>query len=685
MRRFLWARLQIDAICLEKTDASIRRALKDLPDGLPDIFLRILNRCKALAPSQQDRVLKLLSASIRILLLNEFHDAMGVEPGDISLSPSNSINNLQDLLGCCGSLVYADEEHSTLHFIHHSVKQFLLGGVLDHNRPSMESHSRVVASNTKQTSRYQFTLQEANFEMGAIIVTYLNHDGLNTQVSTKTLPTFSTKQAPARILGFSLRNSRIARIVAEELLKGRKSDVDIHVGGVLAAERGLNKESPVRQFHFRCYAHDYWLHHTKTMTETHTKLWTLFKKLVCRSDVVRGTRLWKDTYLSYREAEGMGFICAIVNSHTAFLRAEMELTTDCTRLLKHSIKHLSSLEPGLSISRDLYIELLQFTVGRQPPTYDTKSMASKDENITSLAIDSAAIAAWKKALLHTSNSFSYKIEGCLRLIETRSRSPLMLTCCVQLISDLPIDPPIFKFELYDELFQKIVGVLRELRFSTSSHPFMKDLMSGVHLTEDLRFFLEKARSLVSPIDIAAGHSEPMVNDTRGCLIGVDLCNILVENLIPGHDIHWDILKDLISMCATSQCRPWLFARNCSNLCELILTSHSKCVDLLPFIMDMTYSPHVIVYQRLLSAATRIRNLNERAIAVSAVLFYRKLVANRESVTYCNSLVSDPQHWVIPVGDSYLCECHVPETYTRALMPLWIRADAVGLTNAQLGS
>ena len=65
---FLWVVMQIEALCQERTDESIREALANLPKDLPETFSRILSRSGILGPEYQKRTLKLIIAARRPLV-----------------------------------------------------------------------------------------------------------------------------------------------------------------------------------------------------------------------------------------------------------------------------------------------------------------------------------------------------------------------------------------------------------------------------------------------------------------------------------------------------------------------------------------------------------------------------------------------------------------------------------------
>ncbi|EWZ77527.1 hypothetical protein FOWG_18068 [Fusarium oxysporum f. sp. lycopersici MN25] len=125
---FLWVVLQINSLCLAKTDDSIRQALADLPRDLPGTFSRILEQSAALGKEDQRRTLELLTAACRPLTTDELLEALSVVPGDPDWNPSRMLNDVYAALACCGSLVMVDEETLSVKLIHHNVKQFLLSG-----------------------------------------------------------------------------------------------------------------------------------------------------------------------------------------------------------------------------------------------------------------------------------------------------------------------------------------------------------------------------------------------------------------------------------------------------------------------------------------------------------------------------------------------------------------------------
>lgn len=161
---------QIDSIRSQKTDETILAALENLPKHLPNTFNRMLRKLQnsdAADPQFCRKIFDVVAAAQRPLILDELHEAVSVKPGEISWDASKLVNDmLRSLSDSCSSLVVVDEEHLTVHFAHHSVKQHLLSEPTD---PDME--------------KYHINVQESDLHLGDIIVTYLNYKVFDWQLT----------------------------------------------------------------------------------------------------------------------------------------------------------------------------------------------------------------------------------------------------------------------------------------------------------------------------------------------------------------------------------------------------------------------------------------------------------------------------------------------------------------------
>lgn len=239
---FLWVALQIESLCTAKTDQAIRQALADLPKDLPTTFSRILRKSETFKDYQQ-RTLKLIVAARRPLTTNELREALSVTPGNIDWSPAQLINDIHSTLACCGGLIIVDEEDFAVRLVHHSVKQFLLGGL-------------------RGSSDGMFTLESALAIMGNTIVTYLSYGVFDTQLSTSVAPQVMAATAPQKIIQSSLGTSDRVQGVVLRLLKPRKQS-DYDIGPRLMDEGNRSNPRYKHQFSFLPYARLHCLYHIK--------------------------------------------------------------------------------------------------------------------------------------------------------------------------------------------------------------------------------------------------------------------------------------------------------------------------------------------------------------------------------------------------------------------------------------
>ncbi|MCJ1463915.1 hypothetical protein MMC07_002524 [Pseudocyphellaria aurata] len=270
---FLWVKFQIGSICSQKTDKAILAALEDLPKDLPDTFNRILRKLElsnSADPGFCKKIFGLMAAAQRPLTLEELREAVSVEPGETSWDTGSLINDmLQSLFVSCGSLLVVDEEHLTVHFAHHSVKQHFL------SEPVIDSDMK----------KYHIKMREADLYLGDVIVTYLNFGIFDQQLvkSKSAIPIPQVKNYPSAILGRSLPGSKIISKVAVKLLRNRpNSTLDVH--SQLRKAAGIVDRSEEQTdglaYSFLSYAREYWLFHTKRYKPTRVTVYPLWRLLV---------------------------------------------------------------------------------------------------------------------------------------------------------------------------------------------------------------------------------------------------------------------------------------------------------------------------------------------------------------------------------------------------------------------
>ncbi|PWY82524.1 ankyrin [Aspergillus eucalypticola CBS 122712] len=157
---FLWVALQIEALCLERTDADIRKAIANLPKDLSALYTMILERSSLSGTTYQSKILDLVATACRPLTTEEMKEALSVIPWKTFWDPARILNDIHSTLACCGGLLTVDEENWSIRMVHHSVRTFLN----DHRKNHRD-------------------LMPANQTMAETIATYLSYENFYKQFS----------------------------------------------------------------------------------------------------------------------------------------------------------------------------------------------------------------------------------------------------------------------------------------------------------------------------------------------------------------------------------------------------------------------------------------------------------------------------------------------------------------------
>jgi len=245
---FLWVALQIQSLCTLQTDHDIRDALSNLPQTLSETYARVLRQSKTLGYRYQRPLLELVTTAQRPLTTEELREALSVIPGNTTWDPEKHINSIYAALSCCGSVIAIDEEELTVRFVHHSVKQFLLGAFRD-------------------SEEVPITLESANLTMAHVIITYLNFDIFENQLTTRTQPTHLVLQSiSSSIIRSSFEARTQIKSVALKLLGSKKIEYDI--GNVLAeTSQPVEPNHLSREMYFLSYTKSFAIQHIMTIPE----------------------------------------------------------------------------------------------------------------------------------------------------------------------------------------------------------------------------------------------------------------------------------------------------------------------------------------------------------------------------------------------------------------------------------
>lgn len=353
LTRFLWVALQIECLCLEETDESIRQALEDLPEDLTATFYRILKRSRPKSQNSYQRaILGFLLASIRPMTLQELREALAVVPADPTWDPRKQINDIHHALSSCGSLVTVAEEEHTVHLVHQSVAQFLL--------------------ESKETADWNFTQLNTDLRLGEVCVTYLSYNVFGQNLSTSVVPKLSTAQSPKTVARNTLANAGLPQHLARVFMKSQlKSGADIRK---TLAETGRNRgqQHIPEAFEFLKYASQHWLLHTKHIGES-CVTFQLWKALLLSKFGVDGLT-WAPNELDPDQIQvddepnkfslPAPATWAIAHSHmpllSAELRARQGMKTVCS--INPSLRQWSRVGYKLAVDSAMCTRLLQISI-----------------------------------------------------------------------------------------------------------------------------------------------------------------------------------------------------------------------------------------------------------------------------------------------------------------------------------
>ena len=132
-RRFLFARLYMDALKTKSNLRALKKALRTLPDNFNDIYKEAMQRIQAQEPEERKRAYKILGMITRTrrpLSLKELQHALAVadlqdEEDATENDISDGIDQPKTILGSTSALVILEDEGSQVRLIHRSLEDYL--------------------------------------------------------------------------------------------------------------------------------------------------------------------------------------------------------------------------------------------------------------------------------------------------------------------------------------------------------------------------------------------------------------------------------------------------------------------------------------------------------------------------------------------------------------------------------
>lgn len=168
---------QLNDLCESSSDAMIRETLNNLPEGLGETYRRILVTISRspLRARLVKKVFNWATVAKRPLHVEEFKEAVAFGLDDKSWE-EDKIPHEDLMFESCRGLIIKDGEDGTVHFAHHSVRQYLTGGL-----------------STKVDSDFEVSIREAESLAGQMCLTYLSFSDFETQLTSAT-PTVTLEQ-----------------------------------------------------------------------------------------------------------------------------------------------------------------------------------------------------------------------------------------------------------------------------------------------------------------------------------------------------------------------------------------------------------------------------------------------------------------------------------------------------------
>ncbi|KAH0354288.1 hypothetical protein KCU81_g1532, partial [Aureobasidium melanogenum] len=260
----LWVKFQLEEICCQKTDESIRKALNHLPKDLSETYDRLLSRIVEEGSDEVcNKIFRFMAAAKRPLSPEELGEAISVQPCQPYFMPERLLNDINGIVRWCHGLITFDDLDETLQFAHSSVKSFLCS-------PDTE---RIAHSD------FHFQEHEADRQFGEICVTYLSFNDFKTQAVKYSRS--GTALNPMAMASHALRTepSSIVLNQAQNMISRRAKSASASSRLFFPQTKGSKSQMIAKDYQLFQYASESWLLHTTEFSPEQGHLWSLFQTL----------------------------------------------------------------------------------------------------------------------------------------------------------------------------------------------------------------------------------------------------------------------------------------------------------------------------------------------------------------------------------------------------------------------
>ena len=306
---WLWVSLLLDLIFPKyhetiMSDQDIIDMLGCLPLELDETFARALSRIVDRRYGR--RIFEIVAAASRPLTTDELRVALNVDTGNPEWNRATLVTNGEVMVErTSGGLLEVDEETKTVHYIHHSVLQYLLEDRNDRNTRFLRPEDDLFLLKD---------MEDAEAKLGALCVTYLSYSVHDRRLVLSKPLEVDGMETTRRICDAVLPAGGPSRKLVGFIAAKSRPAPNFNIARTL--QRQLRDDGP--QDHlldFLQYAKDNWLSHTKHLRRDDSS-YTMFWNLVA-GDVSHLDRPWNP--LQYEEMA----LWALQNGHPTILGSSL--------------------------------------------------------------------------------------------------------------------------------------------------------------------------------------------------------------------------------------------------------------------------------------------------------------------------------------------------------------------------
>ncbi|TGO49665.1 hypothetical protein BCON_0204g00190 [Botryotinia convoluta] len=311
---FLWVKFQLEELCRMETDATIIKALQNLPRNLEETYDRLLGRIIEIERREfVKRMFDWIICSCRPLHMDELREAIAFTIKDKSWDATKIPNDLRRLIRACRNLIMIDEDTLEVHLAHYTVEQYIL------------------YSRTSELAYFHTTKEVSNRALGATCVTYLSFTDLEAQVTvyhntvTRNMAVLQNAVTTQSLIPRASQSSNIPVKAARTALmfqrfnKDHEHNID-YSHYIKNQKQGTTDQQFLDKYWLIRYLRENWFSHTKDFTEDiSSEIGESFKNLLFNKELTFSVKPW-DKFSSGNCAKIAPLCWALAENHLPLLK-----------------------------------------------------------------------------------------------------------------------------------------------------------------------------------------------------------------------------------------------------------------------------------------------------------------------------------------------------------------------------